>query len=1172
MAKLVKLCVILLLTIEVLFCATFFFGQVSAANGVLSVSCGQPNVQIYVDTVLVGTTDANGNGPASPANSIAPGTHTLKLTKVGFNDWSKQFSITDSQTTTVYAYLESGSGVSTTRTEVISPASTGRLSVSIGVSGLTSVSIYIDGEYSGLTGSTVNGLNDGVHTLKLSKMGYKDWSKSVNITQGQTTTVYAYPETGSGASTTRTEVPAYNSVSVYGSLRVLPGQSIVDVYVGGEYEGTASSSDYTANGILPGDYTLRLSKVGYKDWTKQIRITASTTTTVYASLEAGSGLSTTRNEIILPGSSFGVLSVSTGSTTGVSVYVNGEYGGDTSTGGSRTVNGLMGGTYNLMLSKSGYRNWTKNIIIGASGQTTTVQAAIEAGSGNSTTRNETISYNTAYGSLRIVSDQTSANAYWGGEYCGTTTTDSTFSNIIQGTYTLQVSKTGFKSWTKQVTITSGQTTIVYVSEEPGTGVSSTRSETISYVSPVGVLIVKTGLDAVPIYVGGEFGGNTSSGQRQVNGIPQGTYTLTISKAGYKDYSKNVIITVGQTTTICVSLEPGTGTATVRSETLSYNSPVGSLLVNSNYDGVNVYVAGEYGGNTSSYYLTRQVDGLIAGTYTVKCTRAGCLDYSTSATITVGSTTSITVNMQPIAPTASFTYDNSNLNEWVSIPFTDTSTGIVTSWLWSFGDGVSSTSTYQNPTHAYAAAGTYTVTLTAINSAGNNTTTKQITIVGPTPTPTVTTPPDTSTNTPTPTPVPVPPKPVTLGTPTGVTGNHLTLNWAPASNSNFQKYDIFRSSSEGYLGSYVDSITSQSTTTYYVDNLSPGTTYYFTVRTVSTDSNYADSNQISITTPGGGLRAVTVSVSSVSTNSVTLTFSQTYSDNFSKRDVFMSRSYNQLGDYIGSITSESTTTFLATGLSAQTTYYFTVRTVNINGEYIDSNQVYATTGQDMSVILIGGVGFTFLVFGAISLKVWSDMKRKEGIKQVAKAKDWLNKRKHVDAAECYSKACLANIRNKTQPAVISAFEQYYSLARAMIIQTMLMNKDQSVIERMNRTQTALMKAFVNKKNKKIVRAYDVDRLKEINTLITKANANDLDAIVDEAINEGQFEEKFLQEIRRLNQVSLSDLAVRLGFNPTATRLLLLKNIQQARISGYITDNQENYMSKENLMDELSKRLE
>lgn len=60
-----------------------------------------------------------------------------------------------------------------------------------------------------------------------------------------------------------------------------------------------------------------------------------------------------------------------------------------------------------------------------------------------------------------------------------------------------------------------------------------------------------------------------------------------------------------------------------------------------------------------------------------------------------------------------------------VDFTDQSTGTVTSYLWDFGNGV--TSTQQNPSHSYASAGTSTVTLTVTGPDGTSTTTQTVTV-------------------------------------------------------------------------------------------------------------------------------------------------------------------------------------------------------------------------------------------------------------------------------------------------------------------------------------------------------------------------------------------------------------------------------------------------------------
>jgi len=68
-----------------------------------------------------------------------------------------------------------------------------------------------------------------------------------------------------------------------------------------------------------------------------------------------------------------------------------------------------------------------------------------------------------------------------------------------------------------------------------------------------------------------------------------------------------------------------------------------------------------------------------------------------------------------APTASFSAAPLTGPAPLQVNFTDTSTG-ATDWLWSFGDG--NTSTEQHPAHTYAAPGTYTVSLTTSNLFGS----------------------------------------------------------------------------------------------------------------------------------------------------------------------------------------------------------------------------------------------------------------------------------------------------------------------------------------------------------------------------------------------------------------------------------------------------------------------
>jgi PKD repeat protein len=92
-----------------------------------------------------------------------------------------------------------------------------------------------------------------------------------------------------------------------------------------------------------------------------------------------------------------------------------------------------------------------------------------------------------------------------------------------------------------------------------------------------------------------------------------------------------------------------------------------------------------------------------GTYTVTleaCNVVGCTEFSQA------------IEILP-TPVASFTFEA----DWLEITFTNASLYGDT-YLWDFGDGI--TSTEMSPIHTYAAAGSYNVVLTVVNGCGVST--------------------------------------------------------------------------------------------------------------------------------------------------------------------------------------------------------------------------------------------------------------------------------------------------------------------------------------------------------------------------------------------------------------------------------------------------------------------
>lgn len=79
--------------------------------------------------------------------------------------------------------------------------------------------------------------------------------------------------------------------------------------------------------------------------------------------------------------------------------------------------------------------------------------------------------------------------------------------------------------------------------------------------------------------------------------------------------------------------------------------------------------------------------------------------------------SVTLGANVSAPLAAFTTSTTTTCTGC-VQFTDASQNLPTAWLWTFGDGT--TSTARNPNHCYTTAGTFAVTLQATNAAGSHT--------------------------------------------------------------------------------------------------------------------------------------------------------------------------------------------------------------------------------------------------------------------------------------------------------------------------------------------------------------------------------------------------------------------------------------------------------------------
>lgn len=182
----------------------------------------------------------------------------------------------------------------------------------------------------------------------------------------------------------------------------------------------------------------------------------------------------------------------------------------------------------------------------------------------------------------------------------------------------------------------------------------------------------------------------------VSGLPEGEYNVTVVHAECEPAGREVVLTAGETEVVALNLIHSTGT----------------LQVNSTPAGASIYLDGVLNASVTNATLS----DLDTGTYNVTVVLD---DYETavneSVTVSRNATTPVFFAFVPSPPVAGFTHAPGEGNAPLAVQFNDTSTGIVTAWHWTFGDG--NTSTDRNPIHTYASAGNYTVSLNASNAHG-----------------------------------------------------------------------------------------------------------------------------------------------------------------------------------------------------------------------------------------------------------------------------------------------------------------------------------------------------------------------------------------------------------------------------------------------------------------------
>jgi len=139
-----------------------------------------------------------------------------------------------------------------------------------------------------------------------------------------------------------------------------------------------------------------------------------------------------------------------------------------------------------------------------------------------------------------------------GSYTNTTNADGYYkiSDVLAGTYTVTAAKDGFQTTSKtSIGVVAGQTTNLNFTLNP--------LPTNGNIAGT-VLDASTGnpIEGANVTTNGHFDITDANGHYNISSVPAGTYTVTAAKDGYESSSSpNIVVTVGQTTTVDFQLTP-----------------------------------------------------------------------------------------------------------------------------------------------------------------------------------------------------------------------------------------------------------------------------------------------------------------------------------------------------------------------------------------------------------------------------------------------------------------------------------------------------------------------------------------------------------------------------------------------------------------------------------------
>jgi hypothetical protein len=264
-------------------------------------------------------------------SGLRPGSYSIDAEMDGYETSKATVYVTAGSTKSVYLTL-------------VSP---GSVSVE---SNPSDAYVYVNGDMVGKTPYVVTGLSSGNHEFMVTKNGYYNWKKTVNVVEGEQLSIYA----------------VLQSIDQTQEILVTSEPSGAKIYLDGEYQGeTMGSQAFPITGVSVGIHSVVLEVDGYPDYSTSVSIVAGGDP---VEIDAVMGES--------PSRATGSIYI-TSSPSGASIYLDDIY---ESAKTPYTLTGVTPGEHTVTLRREGYNDGMSKITVKA-GDTAQLTIGLASSSG-----------------------------------------------------------------------------------------------------------------------------------------------------------------------------------------------------------------------------------------------------------------------------------------------------------------------------------------------------------------------------------------------------------------------------------------------------------------------------------------------------------------------------------------------------------------------------------------------------------------------------------------------------------------------------------------------------------------------------------------------------------------------------------------------------------------------